>query len=718
MARPIRPIRAAGAGLLVILAGCPEPEPEPDPEPDPECADGEVFDGAECVPEACGPGPFGTIGEGEADVFVAESGEEDDAADGSAEHPFGLPDQAIDLLVEQGGGRAAFGTGVWEGLIELGELPGPIELVGRCPELVEFVGEDDAAFVVTESEVTLSGATIRAGAPAVLVSGEDFAGSTSVVLRDVRIVDSVGVGVLVSGLGSVEAFDSAIAGVAGLEEDRTGFGVLVEEGSSFSGTGLAVSAVQGVGVFAEGAGALVELTDSTVTGGLPYADGGEGFGGQADSGARLVATRVVFEENAEFGVFLEGDGTTAAFTDVTITGTLPRADDDEHGFGLFIESGPLLEATGLLLDRNLEANLYMDAASAVIEDSRIANGVPRVDGEGGGYGVDVHNGTDLVLRRVVIEANTDLGVLLEASSGDFEDVEIRGTLPREEGEFGDGVVVQEGGSLTASGLVLEDNANLGLFVTGEGSTATLDGVTIRNQVSPIEGEGTGVTVIAGGAVTATSLTAEGLGGPGVLVAGEATFACTDCAVREATFASVLVYDGAVTWDGGALEATRPIGGVGGVGVAALNDRGPGSVTVTGAELTGHPLSGLYLAQAGGTFRLDGVTVDGGAAEGGAGYGLMALDGVTTWTPADGPGLLVADSAFGDFTSHALVLHEASLSLDGNTFTDVGGFDAFFQGCTTADPEILSGSVDVSGCDGTPVDVDPRLTRVLDFEQLD
>jgi hypothetical protein len=690
--------------------------PEQTPDSDSDCDAGEVWDGRACVPEACGPGLWGDVEIRDGDLFVAESGEDDDEADGTEEHPFGHPEEAVDVLYEaDSGGRIVISSGRWDGLFELGELPGPLEFRGRCPELVEFASEDGSIVEVTESDVTLSGISLLGGNPALLVSGEDFAESTLVVLRDVAILNSPGVGIQVSGLGRVEASDVVIRGVQG-GEDLEGLGILVEEGSTFFGLRLAVSEVQGVGLFAEGEGAVLEVEDSTVIGGLPYEDGFGGFGAQMDTGARLVARGVLFEGNSEFGVFLEGEGTTADLEDVTIRGTAPNV-DGEHGFGLFIEHGPELVAVGLTLDGNLEANLYMDDATAEISDSRIVGALPRLDGEGGGYGVDVHGGTALVLTGVVLEDNSDLGMLFEASSGELNDVVIRDTHPRDDGTFGEGIVVQEGGSLVASDLVLDGNGTHGLFITGAGTTAVLTDVTIQNQLSALPGEGTGIVVLDGAEVTATRLVADSLGGPGMLIAGDASLACTDCTVEEATFAAALLYDGTLTLDGGSLTDTAPGEDGGGVGVAALDDRGAGTLSMSGTQLSGHPHSGLYLTQPGGAFDLDGLSVTGDGAAGGSAFGLMALDGVTRWTPTSGPGLLVSGSAFSDFATHAMVLHDSSLSLDADTFTGVGGFDVWFQACTTATPEILSGTVNVSDCSGPAVDVAPRLTRLLDYEQL-
>ena len=47
------------------------------------CADGELLDGAQCVPEACGTGTWGDL---EADVWV--DGDAEEGGDGSQEAPF------------------------------------------------------------------------------------------------------------------------------------------------------------------------------------------------------------------------------------------------------------------------------------------------------------------------------------------------------------------------------------------------------------------------------------------------------------------------------------------------------------------------------------------------------------------------------------------------------------------------------------------------------
>ena len=96
------------------------------------CAEGELLDGEQCVPDACGTGTWGDLETGGDTLYVDASAE--DGGDGSMESPFTVIQEGLDAQGRKGMVAVAAGTYV-ENLKVHGDHSG-MHLAGRCMELV------------------------------------------------------------------------------------------------------------------------------------------------------------------------------------------------------------------------------------------------------------------------------------------------------------------------------------------------------------------------------------------------------------------------------------------------------------------------------------------------------------------------------------------------------------------------------------------------------
>ncbi len=124
-----------------------------------------------------------------------------------------------------------------------------------------------------------------------------------------------------------------------------------------------------------------------------------------------------------------------------------------------------------------------------------------------GRGIEVQAGATVVARNLVLEENAEFGVFMgdDGASVELDGVTVRDTQPNGDGLEGRGIAVQ-GGSLVARELLLERNHGFGLTASGAGTTVLIEDATIRDTV-PREGgiTGRGVQVWSGASLVARRL---------------------------------------------------------------------------------------------------------------------------------------------------------------------------------------------------------------------
>ena len=348
-----------------------------------------------CVPEACGVGPWGILEVNGTTVYVDVYADED--GDGTSEAPFTTMEAGLDAAGTSGT-TVAVAAGTYLETLELNSQNSGVHLTGRCRELVVL----DAS------------------------SGED---------------DESGIGAQASMAG----FEWSVSGVTVTGANYSGI-MLV--GGHLSVSDSIVVENRFAGILAWHQGSVLTLEAVEVQDTLPSLDGAYGKGIEILSGASLDATGGLVVGNTEAGIIALDEGTTVLLTDVEVRDTQPTA-NDRFGWGIFLQSGASLAATGGLVVGNNDAGII-----AVNEGTTVLLTDVEVRG--------THRGTYVT---VAAGLTCQQGALLTASNVVVAETE------------GPGLFSTTDGTLSCTGCDLIDNAFAGAIVWN-GSTLDLSGTTI------------------------------------------------------------------------------------------------------------------------------------------------------------------------------------------------------------------------------------------------
>ncbi len=691
---------ATTIGLLVpaLLPGCSAP-----PSMEPGCPSGQVTsdsDGA-CVPEVCGAGAWGETEPDGGTLHVATWG--DDGGDGSRDRPLRSLGAAIDLATAGAGPEILLAAGAYEENLRLDDEQDGIVIVGRCRELVRIDGSgvDEPTLRVDGGDIDLRGITLSGGRVGLWVQAGGGPGGRARIRADrLTLSGNHLAGLLVAGGGGrVEATDLVVDGTEPTTEGEFGRGVDLEAGGTLEATGLVLEGNADVGFFAWNAGTTATVHGGRFAGTLARPDGNAGRGIEISDGATFDGSDLTITENRDSGVLGIGDGTRITLSASWITDTRPIG-DGSFGRGLELRSGATLLATDLSLSGNRDTGLFASdpGTTAELRGGWISDTATLPDGSAG-RGVELRRGASLTLIGTRIEGNHDVG-LLAAGPGTtllIDGAEVIGTLPSGDGEGGRGVSVLEGASVSGTGLWIDGNRDVGLFLSGAGTQAVLEGVTVqRTTVNGVGRGGRGIGVqegasldasglvvmgnteiglfasqpgtavrLAGARVAGTLAALDGMMGRGVDLEAGATLLATDLRVEDNRDIGVFVDGTGTTAE---IDALSVIGtspredGAGGSGVMVQSG---GALSVATVTVIGNHGGGIV---ASGTDSH--IVVSGGrvaqvvsAQTERSGIGLVAQDGATLEAEAirvednAGPGVYVYDA----------VLDLVDSELVGNSF---------------------------------------------------
>ncbi len=722
--------------LALALLGCPQPGDDDDATAPPgtECDDGYVDDGGTCVPEACGAGTWGDLALPDDAVYVHASAA--DGGDGGEDAPLATIQGGLDRAAELGASAVAVGAGTYVENVELGSEHDGIALIGRCADLVVLDGSPDPDYpallsIVAGGAFEASGITFTGSQTAgvwrvrgaltlrdVLVTGNLHRGVAAEGAAELSIEDSTirdtadtaeepwGYGLVVFGMGSAVVRRSVIEGntrigvlisdggtealledvvVASTRADAEldhGYGIEVRDGAQATVVGGTVERNTTLGVIATGAGSRLELDGVLVRDTLVDHEGLYGRGARVEGGAALVARDTAFENNVHTGIKLTGAGTTADLDNVIVSDTRSN-DEGLHGGGIYVFDGAALTATGCTIERNMAVGLQLNeaaehpdeaATSAHLVDCVVRDTVP--DGtDQWGYGVQLSDGASLTLDGCLLERNTGVGLTVsgEGSAATLVDTDIRETQLDRKDVVGFALQAFDGGDATITGGVFDDNVTVGLVAVGEGTEVAAEGLAIRDTQPTEEGFGRGIEVLAAAHLTLVDAVIEDNTEAGLMASGYETLVELErVAVRGTQRGSTQTTATGVACE---LDAT-----VIGVDVALEQNEGPGLFSLLGElHCTGCTSRDNRFAGAAvlghGSMELRQCTLEGNGSDANTGGGV----GVYAWDTDIGfwPRVVLEDSTIADHPLAAVWLDgPGSYALTGNDLE--GGWGAAYQ----------------------------------------
>jgi len=378
--------------------------------------------------------------------------------------------------------------------------------------------------------------------------------------------------------------------------------------------------------------------------------------------------------------------------------------DDHDGVHLAGRCAELVEVDG---SDGVEEDATLFAAAYQGEPHWQISGVALRQGPRAGIGLAAG---DLSVSYTTVDGNTFAGILLYSADSQLSlDLsQVSNSLADATGSYGYGLLVGNGGQLDAANTVVQGNTGAGIVVSGEGSTATLTDVYVNENVRPPTAlVAVGLSAQLGGSATATRLWVTGNEGPGLHVTADGALSCTECDVSENSFGGAVVQGGSLTLEDCNLSDTwidSELGG--GVGLYCDGSLGASTLQVIDSVFYDPEIAAVWLIGPG-THVIEDSNL-----EGGWGGDVLLPDG--SWEWFDGVSLVATDIPVAadltltdnDFESGSLagvLLHGASATLSGNSYSD-NGVDLVWQDCDGVEEPI--GLVEVPTLDLCPAQLYP------------
>ena len=230
-----------------------------------------------------------------------------------------------------------------------------------------------------------------------------------------------------------------------------------------------------------GPGAAVDVVISDVRISAPA------IGISVHSGARLDLQRVRFEDNTKLGLVAGLANTVVTATDILVARSAGNPDGSSedkfvgsHG-GISVQLGAMVTLHRASLEDNQGIGIYAgdEGSLAAIDDVFITESKPRISGYLG-RGIHVQAGASVSAKRVSVLDNKDIGLFVsgDESSATISDSVIARTGFNAEGSYGLGVYGIEAASLGLERSIVMESQNMGVFVRDPLTSAILTEVLV------------------------------------------------------------------------------------------------------------------------------------------------------------------------------------------------------------------------------------------------
>lgn len=534
-----------------------------------------------------------------------------------------------------------------------------VRLVGRCAGQVTLASPGGAlagVHLTGTAKVVIEGMTIRGHQLGVHVTA-----GAEVTLRDVIVDENRGQGMHVSGYAAKATLERSVVRRSSTLNTGThrGVGIEVQTLSELVMIDSVLASNEDVGLLVQGRDARAVLERSAIVRTRPNASGYYGQGAIVRAGATLEATASAFVGNSAGGLALFGDTTQMSLTDVVVSDTSDGESDDDLGRGVVVDAGKatLLRVTSA---RNHDAGLFAGRGGQILVTDSVAVGTATSRHLVSGAGAIAFTGGKITLRNTALVANTSAAAvaLKSGSALDIEGSLLADSHPDADGERGHGVILEEEGTAALVDSTILDNRVAGVIARDAGSRLSLTGTLLRGtQPDSLGRQGRGIGMEGGATADVRRSAFVANHDIGVWVQGPGSTATLEDTVVRGTLPDARPKVGGLGMEaasGGAIDARRlSLVDNHGSAVVAINggsaislvdawiaDTGPGDIHGAGRGLTVQGDATLTalgviierslqvgaIAAGGGRLELQSSSVDATTAtEGGFGHGVLAFE---------------------------------------------------------------------------------------------
>lgn len=321
---------------------------------------------------------------------------------------------------------------------------------------------------------TVSIVDTRTDAGGAFGSGVYAGPGTAVSLADGAVVGSGDEAVLVNGPATTVNLTRSLLARAGESATAFGRGLSAYDAAVVTVTSSAVVGVREAGILASD-GASVTLTDALVLDTSANAAGVKGRGVVAIQGGSLLIERAAIAGATEFGIFVDGAGTTLGAADVAVAATLPRPSDQRFGRGVGVQSGAVATIERASIFDNHEAGVFVSGGGSTIDlrESSVRRTLALPSGLGG-LGLVAQSGASATVATSALSDNRITGVL---AGGPSTSISVTESLILRTTIGGDGVLELAHGATAVDGarmllgrVVIRDCEGIGAaFAASTGS---------------------------------------------------------------------------------------------------------------------------------------------------------------------------------------------------------------------------------------------------------
>lgn len=230
-----------------------------------------------------------------------------------------------------------------------------------------------------------------------------------------------------------------------------------------------------------------------------FPSGGVGHGILVTNGGHLEVSGAVIERAVEAALFVTGAGSTAALTDVALDDTR-IGPSGLLGRGVEVQLQAQVDLTRAVIERSRHDGLYVVGMGSFLRltDAVVSETINDADGPPGA-GLFVGTDAQAEVSRAVLERNQPFAMVAFGSSAIavLTDVVVRDSLPMSGNWYGRGINVQEGGRVEVSRGVIAGNREVAVAV--HDGTARLEDVVIRDTLEdgPRNGYGRAINLEGG-----------------------------------------------------------------------------------------------------------------------------------------------------------------------------------------------------------------------------
>ncbi len=271
------------------------------------------------------------------------------------------------------------------------------------------------------------------------------------------------------------------------------WGLLVNDGAHAVVEDLYVPKPLDGGVWASGDG--VELTmRRVVVHDVKALSSTTGIGIAVDGGARAILEQVAVFRSRTAGIFVDQAPSQLHAAELLVAHTQPTL-DGKFGMGLLLQSTQA-SLVGVRLHRNhLAGAAATFGATLSLRGALVDATQPQASDKQRGVGILIQQGSSLSATGVRLSANrtSGLAVVDKKSMAKLQGAVVDGTLGQATNSDGGALVAQIGGRIELDRARISSNANVGLYAAGKGSvlvaTRTLVDATQATSLSTATGVG-------------------------------------------------------------------------------------------------------------------------------------------------------------------------------------------------------------------------------------